>query len=183
MSRAPQLDPGAMDEHQKKAYQAIVDGPHGRIVGPYMAWLQSPELCIRARNLSEYIRFNSRLPKHLSELAILIAGRHWKAEYEFYAHSKLGREAGLSEEVIRALAEKRRPDFKNEDEEIIYNFCTEMFETNRIGDATFARAEKAFGLPTVTDLVAVIGYYSLVSMTLNAFQIPLPPGEKSPFPD
>ncbi len=82
MSRIPELTPDTMSEAQREAHDEIVSGPHGRIVGPYNAWLQSPELARRARGLSEFIRFKASLPKRLSELAILVTGRHWKAEFE-----------------------------------------------------------------------------------------------------
>lgn len=183
MSRVPELRPETMSEAQKSAVQEIVSGPHARVVGPYHAWLQSPELARRARSLSEFIRFKSSLPPRLSELTILVSGRYWKAEFEYYAHAKLARKAGLEEAVIAAIAAKQRPAFKHRDEEIVYEFLTELYETRRVGDDRYKRAVDALGLPTVVEMVATAGYYSMVSMTLNAFQVPLPPGEKSPFPD
>ena len=183
MSRVPQLSPDTMTDAQREVHDEIVSGPHGRVVGPYMAWLQSPELARRARGLSEFIRFKASLPKRLSELAILMSGRHWKAEFEFYAHAILGKKAGLEEDLIAAIAEQRRPAFKEAHDEIVYDFCREMYETNRVGDETYARAVEALGLQVVVELVATIGYYAMVSMTLNAFQVGLPSGESSPFPD
>ena len=161
----------------------IVSGPHGRVVGPYHAWLQSPELARRARNLSEFIRFKSSLPKRLSELAILVAGRHWKAEFEFHAHSALGKQAGLDDAVIAALARDQPPPFKNSDEQVVYELSTEILSTRRVSDATFSRAQGVLGLPGVVELVATLGYYSMVCLTLNAFELGLPPGVPSPFAD
>lgn len=183
MSRIPEMRPETMSAEQRAVYDEIASGPHGHVVGPYHAWLQSPELARRARALSEFIRFRSALPRRISELAILIAGRHWKAEFEFWAHARLGREAGLDEAVIAALAEQRKPDFADPQEALVYDLCTELFERRRIGEATYQRAVAAFGLPLVVELVATVGYYSLVSLTLDAFEVPLPPGERSPFPD
>ena len=181
--RVPELRQDTMSGDQRTVAQEIVSGPHGRLVGPYLAWLQVPELARRARSLSEFIRFRASLPKRLSELAILVTGRHWSAEFEFYAHRILGREAGLDEAVIDAIAERRRPAFGNADEETVYDLCTEMYEKHRVSDRTYARAVAALGLPTVVELVTTIGYYSMVSIVLNAFQVGLPPGEASPFPD
>ena len=181
MSRIPELSAESMSDQQRAVVDEIVSGPHGRVVGPYPAWLQSPELARRARSLSEFIRFRSSLPERLQELAILITGRYWKAEFEFYAHAILARKAGLDEGIIRAIAEKRRPEFRDDDAEIVYEFCTQLYESHRVSDETYARAVEAFGLPTVVELVATIGYYAMVSMTLNAFEIGLPPGEPSPF--
>ncbi len=181
MSRIPELSAESMSDQQREVVDEIVAGPHGRIVGPYPAWLQSPELARRARSLSEIIRFRSSLPEPLKELAILITGRYWKAEFEFYAHAILARKAGLDEAIISALAEQRRPEFRDEKEEIVYEFCTQLYETHRVSDEVYARAVEAFGLQTVVELVATIGYYAMVSLTLNAFEVGLPPGEPSPF--
>ncbi len=183
MSRIPELTPDKMSEAQRAVREEIVSGPHGRIVGPYNAWLQTPELARRARGLSEFIRFKTSLPPRVSELAILMAGRFWKAEFEFFAHSILARKAGLEEEIISALAEGKRPPFKNGLDEIVYDFCDELFETRRASDAAYERAVEALGVPAVVELVGTIGYYSMVSLTLNAFEVGLPPGESSPFSD
>jgi 4-carboxymuconolactone decarboxylase len=121
--------------------------------------------------------------QRLAELAILITGRHWRAKFEFYAHAQLARKVGLEEPIIQALAAGKRPDFENRDDAIVYELCTEMLNTRHISDATYQRALDALGMQTLVDLIAIIGYYCMVSITLNAFEAPLPPGEPSPFPD
>lgn len=183
MMRIAELRPETMTEEQKAVHQEIVSGPHGRIVGPYFAWLYSPELARRTRNLSEFIRFKSSLPPRLSELAILITGRFWRAEFEFYAHARLGKQAGLDDATISALAENRRPKFKLEGERVVYDLLWELMHTQRVREATYGRAVQALGQQAVVELVATAGYYSLVSLTLNAFEISIPPGEPSPFRD
>jgi len=183
MPRISEFGPQGANEEQRKVLQEIVSGPHGRIVGPYHAWLHSPELARRARNLSEFIRFKSSLPKRLSEIAILATGRFWKAEFEYYAHAKLAKQAGIDDAVIAVIARNERPTFKNTDEETVYAVCRELFDTRRVSEKTYARALELLGLPGLVELVATAGYYSMVSMTLNTFEIPLPPGEKSPFPE
>ncbi len=183
MARIPEFRQDSMTDAQRKVVQEIVTGPHGRIVGPYHAWLQSPEIAGRSRNLSEYIRFKSTVPKRLQELGILITGRFWRADFEYWAHARLAREAGVDDAVIAAIAKKQRPVFKNADEGIVYDLCMELFETRRVSDKSYGAALKLLGLQTLVELVATIGYYSYVSLTLNAFQVSLPPGEASPFPD
>jgi len=180
--RVPELRPETMTDEQRAVMQEIVSGPHQRIVGPYFAWLHSPELARRARNLSEFIRFKSSLPPRLSELTILITGKHWSAEFEFYAHAILGKKAGLDDGVISALAAGRRPKFKLEGERVVYDLVSELLATARVREATYARAVQALGLAAVVEVVATSGYYSMVSLTLNTFQVPLPEGEPSPFP-
>ena len=183
MSRLPELNEGSMTAAQRAVYDEIVSGPHARVVGPFRAWLNAPELARRARALSEHIRFRSSLPPKLMELAILVTGRHWKAEFEFYAHAQLARKAGLDEAIISALAGGRRPTFADDREALVYALCAELYETHRLSDATYQRAQDTLGLQAVVELVATLGYYCMVSLTLNAFQVPLPPGEPSPFGD
>jgi 4-carboxymuconolactone decarboxylase len=183
MSRLPELQPDSMTDEQRAVFEEILAGPHGHVVGPYPAWLRSPELARRIRAVSEYIRFQSSLPRRLSELGILVTGRHWKAEFEYYAHAALARKAGLEEDVIAAIARRERPSFRQANDGIVYDLCTELFEQHRIGEETYRRAVDALGLQWVVELVATIGYYTMVSLTLNTFEVPLPPGEPSPFPD
>jgi 4-carboxymuconolactone decarboxylase len=183
MSRIPELNSESLSEQQRAVVDLITSGPHARVIGPYPAWLQSPELAKRARSLSEYLRFQSTPSKRLAEIAILITGRHWKAEFEFYAHAELARKAGVEETIIQALAAGKRPEFSESNDEIVYDLCTEMLGTRRISDATYKRALDAFGMQTLVELVAIMGYYCMVSITLNAFEAPLPAGEPSPFPD
>ena len=140
----------------------------------------SPHLADRAQKLGEYCRFNNSLPKDLSELAICLVGRHFKAQYEFYAHARLAKEAGLSPAIVEAVRTRQSPPFTRDVEKIVYDFVTEYLETNRVSAPNYKRAVDAFGEQGVVDLVGVCGYYMLVSMTLNVFEMPLPPGEPDP---
>lgn len=183
MSRIPEFDQKAMTDAQRPVVQEIVNGPHGRIVGPYHAWLHSPELARRCRNLSEYLRFKGTLPKRLMELGILVTGRYWKAEFEYWAHARLAKEAGLDEATILDIAKKQRPVLKNHDEDLVYTLATELLESRRVSEPTYRKALQTFGVPAVVELVATLGWYCMVSLTLNTFEIGLPPGERSPFAD
>lgn len=183
MSRIPELTPATMSAAQKEVIDLITSGPHQRVVGPYPAWLQSPELAKRARALSEYLRFQSAPSKRHAEIAILMTGRHWRAEFEFYAHAKLAREAGVEEPIIQALAAGKRPAFTRADDAVVYDLCSQMLATRRIDDSTYRRGLDSFGMQALVDLIAIVGYYCMVSVTLNAFEAPLPAGEPSPFPD
>lgn len=181
MSRMPEITRKSLSEAQRAVFDRISSGPHARVIGPFPAWLQSPELARRARDLSEFLRFQSSPSKRLAEIAILITGRHWRAEFEFYAHAELARKAGVEEPIIQALAAGKRPNFSEPADAIVYDLCTELLGSRRITDATYQRALDAFGLQTLVELVAIVGYYCMVSVTLNAFEAPLPPGEPSPF--
>ena len=183
MSRIPEVTRGSLNDAQRAVFDKITSGPHAKVIGPFPAWLQSSELARRARELSEFLRFQSSPSKRHAEIAILITGRHWRAEFEFYAHAELARKAGVEESIIQALAAGKRPAFSKPDDAIVYELATELLGTRHISDATYNKALDAFGLQTLVELVAIIGYYCMVSLTLNAFEAPLPPGEPSPFAD
>ena len=180
MSRLAPLDLNNLTAEQSEVATAIMAGPRGGLRGPFEAWLRSPLLADRAQKLGEYCRFNSSLPKDLSELAIILAGKHWKSQYEFWAHARLAREAGLSAEVIEAVRLGDAPPFTKDSERVVYDFVTEYFATNRVSDTTYGRAKAAVGEAGVVDLIGVVGYYGIVSMTLNVFEVALPDGEEPP---
>ena len=180
MSRLAPLDLSKLTPEQKAAADAIIAGPRGGLRGPFEPWLRRPALADRAQKLGEYCRFNNSLPNDLSELAICLIGRHFKAQYEFYAHAALAKKAGLSAEIVEAIRTRQTPPFTRDVERIVYDFVAEYLATNRVARPNYERAVKAFGEGGVVDLVGVCGYYMLVSMTLNVFEMPLPPGEPEP---
>ena len=158
---------------------AVVPGA-GTIGSPFNVYLRSPVLAERLRQLSEQIRFKSSLPERLKEFAILVTARHWTAQYEWYAHHRLALKAGLNPAVAEDLAQGRRPAGMQEDEAIIYNFSHELHNHHAVSDATFKAAVDKFGEQGVVDLIAVNGYYVLVSMILNVDRTPIPGGGKLP---
>lgn len=178
--RLAPLDLAALTPEQRAVADSIMSGPRGGLRGPFEPWLRSPVLADRAQKLGEYCRFSNSLPRDLSELAILMTGKRYRSQFEFWAHARLGREAGLPDDIIEAVRLGRTPRFRRDAERVVYDLVTEYFATNRVTDATFKRAIDAFGEQGVVDLVGVVGYYSLVSMTLNVFQMELPAGEKIP---
>lgn len=178
--RFKQLTEATMTARQRESYQAIVSGPRKGARGPFNALLRSPDVADRIQKVGEYIRFQSSIPPALNEMAILITGRFWGAQYEFWAHSRLARAAGLSDAIIDAIAEARRPESMTDDERIVYDFCSELFRDKSVSDASFGAAAARFGEQGVIDLIAASGYYSIVSMVLNVDRHPLPAGEKPP---
>jgi len=158
---------------------AVVPGA-GTIGSPFNVYLRSPALANHLRQLGEQIRFRLSLPARLNELAILVTARHWTAQYEWYAHHRLALKAGLSPAVAEDIAQGRRPAGMQEDETIIYDFSHELHNRHGVSDATFKAAVDKFGEQAVMDLIAVNGYYVLVSMTLNVDRTPVPGGGKPP---
>ena len=179
--RLKELTPADMTPEQKRVAESIQSGPRGSgLRGPFNALLRSPDLCDVVQKVGAYIRFNSSIPAKLNELAIIVTGRHWTAQYEFYAHRKLALEAGLKPAIADAVAEGRRPEGMDADETIVYDFATSLMKTGEVSDALYKRAADRFGERGVMDLTGACGYYSIVSMVLNVAQVPLPAGEKPP---
>jgi len=179
--RFPELTPDTMTPEQKKVADAIQSGPRGAgLRGPFNALMRSPDLCDLVQRVGAYVRFGSSIPAPLNELAICMAGRKWTAQYEFYAHRKLGIDAGLAPAILDAVAVGRRPEAMSGDETIVYEFVTELLATGSVSDAKYQPALDRFGERGVMDLVGAVGYYSLVSMVLNVAQVQLPAGETPP---
>jgi 4-carboxymuconolactone decarboxylase len=180
--RFPQLQLESMTPEQRKVAEAIMSGPRGRLSGPFNAWLRSPELADRLQKVGEYLRFNTSLDHRLNEFAILITAREWSSQYEWFAHYPLAIKAGLNPKVAADLAEGRRPEGMQEDERIVYDFSTQLHRTRNVSDEIYQAAVAKLGEQGVVDLIAVNGYYDIVSMTLNVAGVPVPAGEKPPLP-
>lgn len=175
MSRLPPLPADKLNPRQKEVHDAIVSGPRGQVLGPLAVWLYSPDLADRAQKLGEYVRFNTALEPRLSEMAILVVGRHWDCQFEWYAHEPIAAREGLARPVIESLRAGKRPDGMKPDEEALYDFASEFFRDHKVSDKAYAAARKAFGEKGVVDLIGILGYYSLAAITLNASET-LPPG-------
>ena len=182
MPRYETLKPEQMTPEQRKVFDNIASGPRGSATrGPFMAWLPSPKFADLAQALGAHTRFGSSLPAKHYEIAILMVAQRWRAQFEWYAHAQLAQKAGIDQSIIDAIHRGEKPAKMNAEEAAIWHFAQELLDTQRVSDATFEQARKLFGQHGVVDLVGVMGYYGLVSMTLNTFQVPLPEGEKPPF--
>ena len=174
--RMPPIPPEKMTDAQKKAVEEFRAARNAAVSGPFVPLLRSPEVMNRARAMGDYLRYKSVLPPRLSEFAILIASREWTQNYEWDAHYTLAMQAGLHPDVASALAEGKRPARMAEDEEILYNLCTELHRTKGVSDPTYQRAVAKFGEQGVIDAIGIQGYYTLLAMVMNAARTPLPDG-------
>ena len=181
MPRPPLLDETALTPAQRSIYDAILNGPRGIVEGPLRIWLHSPGLADKAQALGAFCRYGTTLPAELSELAILVTGAFWASGFEWAVHAPIAARAGLAENVIEAIRQGRRPDGLSETATAVHDFAVELHRDHAVNDATYARAEAALGLQGVVDLVGILGYYTLISMTINAFHVPLPDGATDPF--
>ncbi|HYC44664.1 MAG TPA: carboxymuconolactone decarboxylase family protein [Burkholderiales bacterium] len=181
----------ALSAEQRRLYDAIRSGPRAKIAnsgaakpgplgGPFNVWLRSPGIGDCVQRLGEEIRFRSSLPTKLNEMAILVTARFWTSQYEWHAHCKLALDAGLDPAIAQAIAEGRRPAEMDDDEAMVYDFSKELHEKQGVSDASYQRVLDRFGERGVFDLIAVNGFYSLVSMCLNVDRTPLPEGVPPP---
>jgi 4-carboxymuconolactone decarboxylase len=176
--RFPPLTWDTMTPQQKTMVQNLLAGERGGTNGPFNVTLRDPEMGDAAQKLGAQLRFHTALPNRLNEMAILMTARYWNSQYEWYAHHRNALTAGLSPAVIDAIAQGKRPAAMQPDEEIIYNFASEMLRTKQVSDAAFKAATEKFGERGAVDLTGVMGYYCFVSMMLNVDRYPLPDGAK-----
>lgn len=183
MPRLAPLELDDMTPEQRAVAQTIMSGPRGRLRGPFPALLRSPELADHAQRLGAYCRYGSSLRPNLSELAIIVTGKHWGAQFEFWAHASLALATGVPEAAVEAIRVGSVPGLTDPLEQLVYDFVTEYMQTHRIADATYQRALDGIGERGIVDLVAIVGYYTLVSMTLNVFEVEVPEGVEPPLPE
>ena len=167
---------GQLDDMQRQVFDAIKAGPRGEVVGPLGVWLWRPELADRAQRLGEYARYKTCLPPRLSELAILVVARFWGSEFEWCVHKKIALEAGLDSQAVEAIRVGGVPALEDPDQAIVYEFCRTLLDQRGVDDALYSRTLETLGEAAVIDLVGILGYYCLISLTINAFKVPLPDG-------
>jgi 4-carboxymuconolactone decarboxylase len=172
--RLPTVPPGSYTDEQKKAADEFKAARNTPVFGPFEPMMYSPQLMNQARAMGDYVRFNSAIGSVLSELAILIVAREWTQDYEWHVHYPIALKAGIKPEVLDAIADGRRPSSMSDDEQIVYDFLTELSRNKRVSDKTFERADRRFGKKGVVDLVGIDGYYTLLAMQLNVARYPLP---------
>jgi 4-carboxymuconolactone decarboxylase len=181
MARIPFPTPDQLTPEQRRVYDAVVR-TRGKLHGPLRAALHNPELADKWQQLGELLRFRTSLAPRLSELAILVTARHFDCQFEWYAHEPPALSGGLTPEVLDAIRHDRRPEFANQDEALIYDYSRELQETHFVSEATYQAVLIHFGIPSIVELTALLGYYAMVAMTLNAHEIPLPPDTAKPLP-
>jgi 4-carboxymuconolactone decarboxylase len=166
--------PSTLTTDQRAAVDAIVSGPRGALVGPFVPLLRSPELMTRLQLVGEYLRFDSALPADLRELAILVVARNWNQDFEWGHHLPLARDAGLDPTVIAAVGRGDEPDVGSDAVRAVWRLVTELINDRVVTDATFAAAMNSLGDEGVVELIVLAGYYTTLAMTMNASRTPPP---------
>ena len=194
MRRLAPLPIKKMNEQQSQLFQTLTAGKRGigrslndfldsrgGMRGPFNALLHHPSIGNVVQRLGEILRFEGTLTDVQREVAILTVGRHWQAQYEWWAHEKIAADVGVPKMDIEAI--KNQISLPSEDRDIIviYEFVRELTELHRVTDESFDAAHAKLGDAGVVELVILVGYYGMISGVLNTFEVPLPHGIKSPF--
>jgi 4-carboxymuconolactone decarboxylase len=169
---------------QRKLRDAIASGPRGKFSpgGPFGVWLHTPALGLLVQQLGAHCRYGTSVPARLSEFAILCTARQWRSQYEWFVHAPIAERAGVKRQTIRDLRAGHKPKAAPKDERILYGFIRELYRTRRVSEKSYGRVKAALGEVATIELVGILGYYALVAMTLNVFDVPLPPRARRPFP-
>jgi 4-carboxymuconolactone decarboxylase len=173
-----------MTPPQRALRDAISSGPRGirkKLNGPFAIWMQAPEYGDHAQRLGAHVRYNTALSPRQSEFAILCTGQKWKAQYEWFAHEPMALKAGVKPQTIKDIKAGRMPKSAPKDERAIYDFVQDLYKTRRVSDKTYKRVHDVLGTRGTVELVGILGYYTLISMTLNVFRADLPDNAPLPF--
>lgn len=186
---ASRLQPRSFDEltpEQQEQYQRIARArkprADGQFGGPFDVWLLRPEVARRAMSLGNYVWERTSVGRRIVELAIIVTGRHWRSNVEWVAHARMAKEQGVSDDVIQAVFDRRMPDDAPEDEKLTIEVCRSLHETQDLPMELYGRAVALWGEEGLMDIIQTIGFYTFVSMTLNAFNVPTGAGDPTPFP-
>ena len=182
--RLPILSEHELTPQQRALLASIRSGPRGGstgIRGPFAVFLHAPVFGELAQQLGGHCRFKTTVPPRLSEFAVLLTAKFWRAQYEWYAHVPQAERAGVKKETINDIYRGRVPKSAPKDERAIYDFVQELYKTRRVSDRNFARVHTVLGDAATVELVGILGYYVLISMILDVFRMPLPQGEPLPF--
>lgn len=177
------LAPQEWNAAQRAAAQQVIEGPRGALYGPFVPLLRSPELMACAQKMGEYLRYRSALEPCLSELAILVTARHWNQQVEWAIHAPIAAAVGVPQEAIEAIAAWMRPEGMDARSAAVHDFCIELQRHKRVSDDTYEAALRLFGEQGVVDLMGIAGYYTFLSMVMNAAQTAPPFSTAAPLPD
>lgn len=180
-ARFPQLDLPDLHPYQRPLGEQIMKVSSIGLGGPYNPLLRSPVLGQRMFDLLHYLRWHSSVPLKLNEFAILIVGRQWRSQVEWFAHVPIALKAGLSDSIVADLKAQRRPDEMDALEAVVYDFVTELSSAHKVSDETFARAKEHLGEQQIVDLTATAGTYVTIAMLLSMAEQKVPEGKEPLF--
>jgi 4-carboxymuconolactone decarboxylase len=172
--RLPAIPPAQYNAEQKQAAADFEAARKVAVFGPFEPLMHSPQVMSEARAMGDYLRYKSAIGNTLSELAILVTAREWTQDYEWSVHAPIAVKCGIRPEIVEAIAEGRRPVGMNADEEIVYEYATELIKNKQVSNSTFDKAKARFGAKGVVDMTGIVGYYTFLAMQMNVAQYPVP---------
>ena len=182
MSRIPYVRRDELGLEGQQLWDSIVNGrgdqvltADGALAGPFNAFVTAPDAGRRLSALGATLRFGTSIERRLSEVAIITIGARWRAEFEWWAHARMAREHGVASTVVDAIGRGEDPPFEADDERAVYLVARQLSDAGRLDQETYDAAHRILGDAGMVELVALCGYYTLVSFLLNAFTVPLPP--------
>lgn len=180
MARISFPTPETMNAEQRVVYDDILSGPRARLVGPLRAALHNPALADRWQKMGALLRFGTSIAPRHSELAILVTARRWNSQLEWYVHAKAAQVAGLPQAIIDAMLVATPPTFDDAQDAAVYEYARQLLQHGVVDEPAYQHVLETFGEAGTVELTAIIGYYSMVAMTLNAHHIPLPDEDAAP---
>jgi len=185
MTRLPSIPEDKLTDSQLAVLRAIQSGPRGKIpmTGPFGVWLRAGSIGDAIQNLGASLRYETVLDETLKELAICVVGSHYKAKFEFAYHAELAKKSGISDKILEDLRHNKTPSFNDSRLKLIYQITTQLLDKHSLSDDTYQEGINEFNEQGMIELVSLVGYYCLVSLTLNAFEIPIDDGMNDPFND
>ena len=181
MSRLPERTRDQLEPAQQVAWDRIASGARGGVGGPFLSLITSAELCARVEQVGVFIRYECSVPQRLRELAILCVGQHWRADYEWFAHAKIAAHQGVPQRVIDSIGQGQTPPFDAEADGHVHDFVRVLLRDGRVPDAIYAPVQALLGNQGAVELTGLVGYYSLLAMQLNVFEVMPPDGFKAPW--
>jgi len=181
--RLPPIPADQLTDAQRRAAQAVIEGPRGALYGPFVPLLRSPELLENAQRMGEYLRYRSAIGVRLSELVILVTARQWNQSVEWAIHAPIAAQVGLPAQVIAAIARRERPENMLVDEAVVHDFCIELHQNKQVSDHTYGEALALFGEQGVVDLMGLNGYYTFLAMVMNTARTEMPVSSATPLPE
>ncbi|MEW2358650.1 carboxymuconolactone decarboxylase family protein [Spirillospora sp. NPDC029432] len=191
--RLPLLKPEVLGEEQREVYEAITGGPRrerpaplrymdeeGRLLGPFNAMLYSPAVGLPLQELGAALRFRTAFTKREREIAILVVAACRRSDFEWYAHERIGRRAGLTDGELAALRGGRAPLLGDARERVVYEAARQLADDGDLSDPVYTEAVATLGRPAVVELVALVGYYAALALQLRVFRVGVPEGEDAP---
>jgi 4-carboxymuconolactone decarboxylase len=183
MSRLPELRREQLNPDAQAVWDAIVGTrgrqlgtPAGGLAGPFNAFVHAPDVGRHLTALGAALRFGTSIERRLTEVAIITVGARWQAEFEWWAHARMARQHGVPDAVVDAIGRGEEPRFEAEDERIVHAIASSLARAGTVDQQAYDDGRALLGDTGLVELIALCGYYTLISFLLNGFDVPLPAG-------